>query len=158
MGDVADKPQILCSMTDCLDHAAVQAAQADRPAAVRFQLLDEGFVDLARQNHLDHFHGLSVGVAQPADKPRFLADLFEHGADLGPAAVNEHHPDTHGGEQDYVLHDGGFQLVADHGVASVFDDDGLARVLFNIRQGLGKNLSPVGGRNVHDTTFIHAES
>ena len=121
VGNVADKPEILPLMADRLDHPAIQAAQADRPSAVGLELLNEGFIDLAGENHFDNLHGLPVGIPQTAHKPGFFPDFFEHGADFGAAAVNEHHPDAHGGKQDDILHDGSLKLFADHGVAAVLD-------------------------------------
>ena len=111
--------------------------------------LHQPLVDLAGQHHFHHVHGLPVGVAQAAHKFGLLTDLFQHGVDFRPAAVNQHHIHPHGGQQHNILHHGGFQLVAYHGVAAVFDDHGLARVLLDIRQGLGQHPGSLRGGNVH---------
>ena len=47
-------------------------------------------------------------------------------------------------QQDNVLHDLLTQLVADHGVAAVFDHDDPAVILLYIGQGLGEHLGPLG--------------
>ena len=73
-----------------------------------------------------------------------MVQLFQHVADLRPAAVDHHHPDAHQAEQDDVAHDGAAQLVGDHGVAAVFDHDGLTGEFLDIGQGLHQSLGLLG--------------
>src|SRR5699024_669432 len=124
-------------------HAAVQPAQADRPAAVVLQELHEVFIDLARKDHLHNIDGLLVRHAHPTDKLALHADLFQHGADLRPAAMHQHHIDAHELHQDNIAHHGVLQIVVNHGVAAVFDHYGLSRIFLDVWQRLYKHLGPL---------------
>ena len=99
-------------MADRLDHPAIQAAQADGPSAVLLELLNEGLIDLAGQNHFRQppWSPLSV-YRRPPTNSGIPSRFFQHGADFRAAAVDEHHPDAHGGQQDDILHHGGFQAL-----------------------------------------------
>ncbi len=124
------------------EQAAVQTAQADGPAAHAVEGGDKIFVHLAAQNLLHHVHGLLVGIAKAVHEPGLLAQLFQGGGDLRPAPVDHHHPDAHQREEDDVAHHGGTELVGDHGVAAVFDYNGLAVEALDVRKGLGQHLGP----------------
>ncbi len=138
-----------------LEHGAVHAAKADGLAAQPVELGHQVLVDLAAQHALDHVHGLLVGVAQAVHKVGLVADLLEHGGDLRPAAVDHHHPDAHQGQEDDVTHDGLAELVGDHGVAAVFDDDGFAGEFLNIGQGLHQSLGLLRmGGHVESAPFV----
>ena len=113
------------------------------------ELLHQAFIDLAREDHFDDIHRLLVGIAQASHKAGFLAELFQHGVDFGASPMHQHHPDADRGEKHNILHDRGLELVADHGVAAVFNDDGFACVLFDVGQGLGEDPGSVGSGNVH---------
>src|SRR3546814_15045584 len=72
------------------------ARNADRAAAEPGDPADDLLVDLAREDHLGNLGGRRVGDAKPADKGRFDAELFQHRADLRPAAVPADRLDAHG--------------------------------------------------------------
>ena len=123
-----------------LEELPVHAAQAHGPASQAAQLGHQILVDLAAEDGLDDVHGGDVGIAQAVYKFGLVADHFQHGGNLRPAAVDGHHPDAHQVQQDDVAHHRPAQLVGDHGVAAVFDHDGLAGKFLNIRQGLDQGL------------------
>ena len=111
---------------------------------MELQQVDKAFVHLARQHHLDDIHGLFVRDPQAVDEFRRLAQLFHQLADLRPAAVDQHHLDADEPQQDDILHHLLLQLLADHGVAAVFDHHRFARVALDIRQRLGQYLRAFG--------------
>ena len=88
------------------NHTSVHTAQADGLAVAGAETGHQVFIDLAGQNHLDHFHGLLVSIPQAVDKLGLLADLLEQLIDIGAAAVDQHRFDAQHVEQDDILHDG----------------------------------------------------
>ena len=122
----------------------VHAGQAHRLAALHFQKVDQGFVHLARQHHLNDVHGLLVRDPPAFHEHGLLAQPVHQLIDLRPAAVNQHHPDTDEPQQHNVLHHLLLELVVDHGVAAVFDDHGFAVVAADVGQGFGEHLRPLG--------------
>ena len=154
--DLAHKAEVFgCGQLIRLQHGAVKAAQADRLAAGVFQKLYEVFIDFACQHLLHNVHRLRVGIAHTADKAAFLADLFQHAADLRAAAVHQH--DIHADElhQHNIVHHGFFQLRVNHSIAAVFDDDGLARPPFDIRHRLHEHMGAVAVRDADLLFFTH---
>ena len=120
------------------DHVAVLAAQADRPFAGLVDQRDDLLVDRAGQHHLDHFHRLLVGDAQPFSKLRFDAELAEHGADLRAAAMDDDRVDAGLLEQCDIARKGLAELGIAHGVAAIFHHDRLVLVALHERQGLNE--------------------
>ena len=118
------------------DQSAVLAGKPHGLAAVAIDQAHDLFVDLARQNHFHHVHGLAVGDAHARDKGGFDLQTLEKGPDLGPAAVDHHRVQPDVLEQDHVLGEPRFQVFVHHGVAAVLDDNGPVRELADIRQGL----------------------
>ena len=51
--------------------------------------------------------------------------------------------DADEGKQDDIGHDGVLQFLVDHGVAAVFDDDGLLIIFLDIGQRLNQHFRPV---------------
>ena len=78
---------------------------------------------------------------------------FEHLTDLRTTAVNHHYPDSHQAQQDDVTHDGPPQLLRDHGIAAIFDNNGLSSKLLNIGQSLHQSLGLLRMRGHVDQTF-----
>ena len=149
LDDLAHQAVLLVQLLG-LEESAVQAAQANGPAA---QVVDDGdqvLVHLAAENLLDDVHGLLVGVAKAVHEVGLLADLLQHVRDLRAAAVDHDHPDADQVQQDDVADDGAAELVGDHGVAAVFDDHGLAVVFLNVGQGFHQ-----GGGALHIVIHIH---
>ena len=124
------------------EHMPVDAAKSDGFAADALDEVDERFIDLARQHHPHDLHGFFVGIAQSVDKYRFLAHLFEHFGNFGPAPVHQHDFDADQVQKHDVAHDGIFQFVVDHGVAAVLHDDDFMGIVLNIWEGFRKNVRP----------------
>src|SRR3546814_12423603 len=82
---MSDWSSYVCSS----DLFLILARNADRAAAEPGDPADDLLVDLAREDHLGNLGGRRVGDAKPADKGRFDAELFQHRADLRPAAVHD---------------------------------------------------------------------
>ena len=118
------------------NQVAVFARQAHGHCALLVQVRDNAFVGLARQDHLHNLHCFSVGNTQAADKLRLFAHFVHGVADFRPAAVDDNRVDADIAHQHDVLHDGGFERFVKHRRPAVLDDNGFARVLLDIRQGL----------------------
>ena len=120
-------------------------------AAIHLDQVDPSLVDLACQDHLDDVHGLLVGDPQAVDEHGLLAQALHDVADLRTAAVDQDHLHADEPQQGNVLHDLLFQLLVDHGVTAVLNDDDLAAVLFNVGQGSGQDFCPlrVGKHTFH---------
>ena len=140
--DLADKAQARILALG-LDHAPVDAAQADGLSALGAQKPHQRLVDLARQHHLDDIDRLRVRHPQAVNELRLFAQAVHQLADLRPAAVYQHHPDPHQAQQHDILHDLHLQRFVYHGVAAVFHHDGLAAVLLDVGQGLDQHLRPL---------------
>ena len=69
-----------------------------------------------------------------------LPSFLHHGADLRPAAVDEYGLHPHVVHQHDVAHDAHLEVIVDHRVAAVFDDDGLAGIPLDIRQSLDEYI------------------
>ena len=145
--DLADEAEILRrGQLVRFQKRAVLPAETDCLAARVFEKLHEVLVDLAREHLLHDVHRLLVGVTHTVDKLAFLADLFQHPANLWTAAVHEHDVDTDELHQYDVVHHGFFQLGVDHRVAAVLDDDCLARPLADVRHRLHEDVRAVAVR------------
>ena len=69
-------------------------------------MIDERFIDLARQYHTDDFRRFRVGIAKSVYEFAFYAEFFQHFGNFGPAAVDEHHFDAHELQKHEIAHDG----------------------------------------------------
>src|SRR5688572_18322131 len=124
----------------CQDQAAVLAAQADRHAAMLIDQGNDGFVDLADQNHFDDVECFLIGDPHAADVAAGDAHLVEHRVDLRPAAVDDHRIDPDVFQQDDVLGEARFELLVFHRMAAVFDNERLAVETLEIGQRLHQDL------------------
>ena len=118
----------------------VLARNADRAPAERRQPADDFLVDLARQHHLGDLGGRGIGDAQPADERRFDPELFQHRADLRPAAVDDHRVDADGLQQHDIFGKIALRLGIAHRVAAIFDHERLAGVALQIGQRLDERF------------------
>ena len=141
---IADESQI--DRLAALDHlhavgghqAGILAAEAQRIAARLGHRLDDLLVDLAGQHHLDDFDGGTVGDAQPVDEAALDLQTIQHLGDLRTAAMHHHRIDAHLLDQHDVAGEDAGELVIDHGMTTIFDDEGLARIALHIGQRLGQ--------------------
>ena len=120
-----------------------------RHAAMLIDQVDDLFVDLADQDHLDDVEGLLIGDPHAAHIVAFDPHLVEHRVDLRPAAMNHHRIDADILEQDDILGEARFELLVFHGVAAILDDEGLAVKALEIGQRLHQHLS-LADKVVHD--------
>jgi hypothetical protein len=75
----------------------------------------------------------------------FFTQTFERCFNLGAAAVNHHGVHAHQLQQHHVFCKIGLQGGIGHGVAAIFDDQGFAMKLTDVRQGLCQNFRFVAG-------------
>jgi hypothetical protein len=108
-----------------LDHVAVLAAQADRLAAGGVDEADDLLVDRAGEDHLDDLHRLLVGDPEAVDELALDAELGQHLADLGPAAVDDHRIDAGLFQHHDVAGEGARAALVAHGMAAIFHHDDL---------------------------------
>ena len=121
------------------DEARILARDADGLDAAVIEQVDDLRIHLAVEHHLRDLDGLLVRDAQAGDKGCLLADLLEEAGDLRTAAVDDDGAHTDVLEQRDILHDLFLQGIAHHGIAAVFDDDGLAVEFLDIRQRLDED-------------------
>ncbi len=127
------------------DEVAVLAGQADSLAAGLVDQVDHVLVHLAAEHHLDHFHGLGIGDAHALDELALLADAGQHVLDLRAAAVHHHHVHADQLQEHHVAREALLQMLVGHGVAAVFDDDGLAVKTLDVGQRFGKDAGFLRG-------------
>ena len=123
-----------------LDQVGVLARQADRLAAGLVDRGDDLLVDRSREHHFDDFHRVAVGHPEAVDERALDLQAREHFADLRPAAVNDDGIDADLLEQHDIAGERPGQLGVAHGMAAVFDDEGLSGIAAHIGQRLGKGL------------------
>ena len=148
VADKADVDHLLRSvvMGDFLQHlfaekqVAVLARQPDGPAAMLVEIPDHFLVDLARQHHLHHSHGRSIGYPH---SPYELGDdpvPFQGFVDLGAPAMYHHGVDAQRLEQDNVESERFLEAVIGHGMAAVLYDNGLPRKPPDVRECLHQGI------------------
>ena len=133
--NVSHPAQLLAALMAVVDIPA-DAGQAHGLAPQPVDIAHQLRVHLAHQNHLHHPHNILGGVAQAVDEFHGNVQLLQHLIDAGAAAVGQHGLETQELQQHHVVHHGILQVLVDHGVAAVFDDHDLPRVLLQVRHGL----------------------
>ena len=101
---------------------------------------DELAADLAGEHHADDVHDLGRGDPQPAPELALEPEPVEHGGDLRAAAVHDDRPQPGIPQEGDVLGEGALEVVVDHGVAAVLDDDEGAAEPLEPRQRLDEGL------------------
>ena len=135
----------------------VGAVEADGDGAMSVDGAHEILVDLTDERHLDDLHGLVVSHALTALEVRGYVEALEHGVDVGAAAMHDDGICAHELEHDDIVDHRVAELAGDHGRATVFDHDGLARDVLDPRQRIEQDLGAklVGQRlNVGDGDFV----
>ena len=128
-----------------VDEVAVLAGKTHRLAA---EFVDEGndvLVHQTAQHHFDHIKRFFIGHPHPLDEIRLLADLFQQVGNLRPAAVHHHGVHAHQLQQHHVLGEGFHQVALGHGIAAIFDDDGLVVETLDVRERFRQDVGLVGG-------------
>ncbi len=83
---------------------------------------NDGLVDGTGQHHFHHRDSILVGHAQPVDKGRRDIQLFQHGPDLGAAAMDHNRAGPDLMQQHHILGKAGQGCGLTHGPATEFDD------------------------------------
>ena len=125
------------------DHGAVSAGQPYGFAAGLVYQADDVLLHFAAQNPLHHFHGFGVGHAHTFDELAFFTQALQEALNLGASAVDDHRIHTHELEQDHVFGKCFLQSGVGHSVAAVFDDQGFAVELTDVRQCLREDFCGV---------------
>ena len=95
--------------------------------------------DLADEHHPDDVDRFLRGHPETAAELAADAEPVEHRGDLGPATVDHDGLEPRGAEEDDVLGESPLELVVDHGVSAVLDDDDRAREAAEPWQGLDQD-------------------
>src|SRR3546814_16907437 len=111
-----------------------RSRNADRAPAEPGDPADDLLVDLAREHHFGDLGGRCVGDAQPPDEGRFDPQLFQHRADLRPAAVADDRVDAAGFQPHAILGEVPLPLRIAHRVPAIFYHARLARISQHIGQ------------------------
>ena len=119
-----------------LKQAAVLAGDADGVAAMAVDERNDFLVHLAAQHHFHYIDRRLVGDALAVDELRFDAEGEEGLADLRPAAVHHHRVDADVFHHHDVAGEVFLELLGHHGMAAVFDDQGLVVEVPDEGQGL----------------------
>ena len=122
------------------DQTAVLPGQPDGLTAERVDQHHEFALHFAGEYPFDHFHRLGVGDAHALNEGGLLADALERLVDLRASAVHDDRIHADQLQQHDVMREGFLQVLIDHRVAAVFDDDRLAMEPTDIRQRLGKDV------------------
>lgn len=101
--------------------------------------------DLTGEHHPDDVHDLGRRDSQAALELALEPDPLEHGLDLRTAAVHDDGAQAGIPEEGDVLGEGGLEVVVDHGVAAVLDDDEGAAEALEPRQCLDEGRGLAGG-------------
>jgi hypothetical protein len=121
------------------EQTRVLPGQADGERPVGVDQPDELAPDLAEQHHPDDLHRLRGGDAQAAAELAGHAEPFQHRRDLRPPAVHDDRVDAREPQEHHVPGEGLLQLLVDHGVAAVLDDDDPAVEALQPGQRLGEH-------------------
>jgi ABC-2 type transport system ATP-binding protein len=105
--------------------------------------VDDILVHQATQDHLHHVHGFTVGDPHALNKFRILAQALQQAGDLRTAAMHHHRIDTHQLHQHHIHGEAALQVFVDHGVPTVFDNDGFATEALDIRQGRSQYMGDI---------------
>src|SRR5450830_1261777 len=95
--------------------------------------INDFFIYLTTEHHLDHVHGLSVSNAHALDKLTFFAESIQHLIDLRTAAMHHYRVHADKFEQYHILRKTFFKMVVSHGVSAVFNDDSFVKKAFDVR-------------------------
>ena len=123
---------------------SVDPGKTDGVAAVKFDQVDQAFVDLACQDHLGDIDRFPVRHPQPVDELRFFPEPLHQLADFGTSPVDQYDADPDECQQHDIFHDLLLEFLVDHGVAAVFDHNNFPVITPDVRDSLNQNLCPFG--------------
>jgi hypothetical protein len=102
---------------------------------------DELASDLTGEHHPDDLHDLRRRDAQPGPELALETQSAEHAGDLRAASVHDDRAQAGIPEEDDVLGEGALEVLVDHGVAPVLDDDERALEPLEPRERLDERRS-----------------
>ena len=134
---ITNKAKVLFSLYSA-QKTRVYTRKTNSLAALVQKNTNNILVELTSQNHLNNFHGFSVGVAESINELAFLSNALKHMINFRAAAVNKYNLNSDCAQKNNVIHYGFFKLFVKHCVATVLYYDNLAAPLFKIRQRLNQ--------------------
>src|SRR6266511_1163346 len=137
--DLAHEADVRLAARELLLHgeeASIVAAEPDRRLPVAVDPQDDVLVLLADEHHLRHLDGGLVRHAQAVHEADLHAEPLHVARDVGAAAVDDDRVHPHVLEEDHVAGELLAQLRLHHRGAAVFDHDGLAVELPDVRERL----------------------
>lgn len=124
-----------------VNEVGIFAGETYRGTALAVNESDDIFVDETAEDHLDDVHGFAVGDAHALEEFAFFAESFQKLADLGAAAVDDHGVHADSFHENDVAGEAVFEIVVDHGVAAVFNDEGFADKVVEIGESFDEDVS-----------------
>ena len=103
---------------------------------------------LAGQHHADHIHGFRSGDTQSALVFGLDTQGLKHLGYLRTATVHHDRVQSHLTQEHHVFGEAGFQMIVDHRVAAIFDDDALSGEFLQPRQRFDKHFRLLVGAQV----------
>ncbi len=85
--------------------------------------IDNIFINLADQNHLDNIHSILISNPHPLNKRAFDSHSFQNLTDLGATAVNNYRINTNKFKQSDILGERLLQFLVNHGMPAIFNDE-----------------------------------
>ena len=124
------------------DHLVIDAAEADGFAADSPDEVDQVFVDLTGQDHLDDFHRFCVGDAQAVEEFDSMPNLLSVSLMCGPPPWTRTTRTPMRFKR--TISPNRCLVFVDHGIAAVFDDDDFVAVFSDVRQSVHQDLRLLG--------------
>ena len=124
----------VCQMFFSLYQISVFAVQANSTTTQHIQTSYKVSVDFTNQSHFCDANGFSVSYTQTANEFTFFASLHEHCSNFRTAAMNYNGTHTCALQEYDVLQNFVFNLVIEHCVTAVFNNDGFIFKITQIRK------------------------
>ncbi len=135
----------------CANQAAILARKANCLATGLVDIADNLLVDESGQYHFNHIHGLGIGNAHAVDKLCLFADSGQMLPDLRAAAMNHDRIDADLFEQRNIGGKTLLELLFNHRIAAIFDDDSLIGEALQIGESLNKGAGSGCGMPDHSS-------
>ena len=130
------------------NQTTVTACQAHSLAAGLIDQAHNVLLHFTGQDPFHHFHGFGVGHAHALNELTFFAQAVQGRFNLRTTTMHHHWVHAHQFQKHHIFGKVGLQSRVGHGVAAVFDDQGLAVKLADVGQSLRQNFCFVARRNV----------
>ena len=104
--------------------------------------------NLARQNHTHHIHGLRRGDPQTSLEFRLNAQSLKHVRDLRASAMHHNRMQADLSQKNHIFSETGFEMIVDHRIAAIFDDDALSGEFLKPWQRLDQHFRLLVGAQI----------